>query len=180
MVVINWMRQVCGGAIAGPSWKEADLLSILTEELPEEQVVVWFAYNAELAAIWKAVRDAGISATWITGETTMDERAARIQRFQSGTRRVLLIQQACGQYGLDLSAADTAIYYSSTYRCELRMQSEERIFAVGKPNDLLVIDMVTNDSVDEVVLESVAMKKADGSLLLAKIKLGNPNPRNAA
>jgi len=176
MVVINWLRQLCGGLIdtAPCPWKVDELVHILTKELPTEQIVVWFAYNQELTNVWHALKPHSINATWITGTTKQADRRERMLSFQRGERRVMLIQQACGQYGIDLSAADSAIYYSSTYRYGLRAQSEERIYQVGKTRDLLIIDFVTKDSVDEVVLESVANKKNDASFLMSKLNLQPP------
>lgn len=178
MVVGTWLRQICGGSVPNvPNpWKAEELLRIIIDELPTESIVVWFSFNHEIFHIWNLLKQKApnISACWITGVSTQEERAERMQRFQSGQRRVMLIQQACGQYGIDLSAADTAVYYSSTYRYELRAQSEDRIYKVGKPNDLLCIDLVTEDSADEVVLDSVAEKKSDASYLMAKLNLKPP------
>lgn len=174
MVVVSWLRRLTGGTLATnpltfmDSWKFAELLSIVTEEMPNDQLVVWFAFNADLARSYKLLKENGVSCTWITGEVDQDQRRERVAGFNSGRYRVFLCQQACGQYGIDLGSADTAIYFSTHYSYELRAQSEERIYRVGKQNDNLIIDLVTEGTVDEDCLSSIKEKRTDASLLLSK------------
>jgi SNF2 family DNA or RNA helicase len=175
LVVISWLRRVCGGVLPLkpityiPTWKLDETIHIVTKELPGESVVVWFAYNAEISLVYAALKREGVRCSWITGSTSQEERRDRIKGFQDKKIQVILVQQKCGQYGIDLSAADTAIYYSCDYSYNLRAQSEERIFKVGKPNDLLIIDLITKDSVDETIAETIQGKKSDASLLLARL-----------
>jgi hypothetical protein len=175
LVVISWLRRIVGGVLPTkpiqiiPGWKCAELVHIAEEELPTDSIVVWFAFNAEIALAYAALIKAGVTCSWINGATSQEDRRERIHGFQSGKYRLMLVQQKCGQYGIDLSKADTAIYYSCDYSYNLRAQSEERIFKVGKPNDLLIIDFITADSIDEAVEETIKDKKSDAGLLLARL-----------
>ena len=176
MVVHSWLRRICGGIFPTKppqfidSWKYSELLGLLSDELSNQSVVVWYSFNSELANSFKLLKEAGISTTWITGECSFEDRKDRIGAFQDGSRRVILIQEMCGQFGIDLSRADTCIYFSTHYSYELRAQSEERIFAVGKPNDNLIIDFVTRDTIEEGIQENLAGKKSDAALLLARYR----------
>jgi SNF2 family DNA or RNA helicase len=163
-----WMQRISGGFSPdrdNPEWLDSgkvdELVTLLTGELKNEQVVVWFRFNEELAATYHTLREKGIDAVAITGATDVDKRNVRQLRFQSGDARVICIQVGVGRYGLDLSAADTAIYYSNTYEYEARAQSEDRIVHVRKKQPLLYIDLVTEGTPDEDAVDALRDKDVD-------------------
>lgn len=162
-VVANWLRQIAGGHAPGasvPCWKVREVVGLLTGELARESAVVFFVYNRELARVWRALRNARVSGiTWLAGEVPLEERARRIRLFSQGRRRVMLAQVKCARMGIDLSAADTAIYYSSPWSFEDRRQSEFRIESALKSTTTLIVDLVTRDSVDEAVQETMLERR---------------------
>jgi SNF2 family DNA or RNA helicase len=145
------------------------VVSLITGELVREQVVVWFAFNRELARVWQALKKAGVEATWVAGEVGMDERRRRAGLFQEGKRRVMLAQIKCARMGVDLSAADTEIYFSNSWSFEDRKQSEDRIEHPNKKATLLVIDLVTEGTVDEDVVETMKERRADTAWFVSKV-----------
>ncbi len=68
----------------------------------------------------------------------------------------------CGKFGLDLSAASTAIYYSNGFSHEDRAQSEDRIEHLRKREPLLFVDLVTRGSTDRTVLSLLRQKVSAG------------------
>jgi SNF2 family DNA or RNA helicase len=174
VAVVSWLRRMASGCMPGnrfmPCWKYDELLRILKQELPNDQVVVWFAYNAELTRTWRMLKEEGISATWITGRTKLEQRRKRMRMFERGSRRVMLCQVRCGRYGLDFSVADTAVYLSSPCSYDTRRQSEDRVESIHKNTDQLIIDMITNGTTDEIVAEALQDKKAGVAYLMGRIE----------
>ena len=170
VVAANWMNQISGGYIHGNdgrtaslgSKKTRELLDLLQGELAEEQCVVWFRFNAELWAVREAVMTTGIRCECIWGNVPPEERNLWCQKFSKGEFRVLLVQLKCGKFGLDLSAASTAIYYSNGFSHEDRAQSEDRIEHPRKKEPLLFVDLLTKDSSDAKVLRMLKQKVAVG------------------
>jgi hypothetical protein len=173
--VTTWLHRIAGGHSPGRTlecWKYEELADLVTTgELAGEPVVVWFAFNRELARMWKLLREREVSATWITGTIDKRERAVRLDRFRKGQRHVILMQMACGKFGSNLSIADTAIYFSGTYSIETREQTEDRIVMPGKTGIQLYIDMLSRDSIDETILEGCKEKRASAKWLLDRIQL---------
>jgi SNF2-related domain/Helicase conserved C-terminal domain len=171
--VLTWLRRMIGGSMPGkslPSWKYDELKSLLTTgDLQDQQVVVWFAFNNELARTWRMLKAEGISTTWIAGESSLEERMERCKLFAKGKRRVMLAQIACGKYGLNLATADTAIYFSSTYSQEARKQSEDRIVMPNK-GPLLYIDMITDGTIDEDILEAKNQRTISSKWMLDRVE----------
>ena len=171
-----WLARIAGGFSPDQEHprlisdtKLAELMTILTEELPNEPVVVWYRFNEELHATSLLLFDAKIPHKCITGETTVEQRRAAVADFQAGRFNVLLMQINCGKFGLNTSRASTAIYYSNSYELEARAQSEDRIVHMAKQEPLLYIDLVTGGTVDEAVVEALRDKKLTAKQFMNRI-----------
>ncbi len=158
----HWMRQLCGGFIDRRlywSGKIDELVSLVTGELAAEQVVIWFSYNPELRACLEALRKKRVRCEVMLGDVKPERRRELERHFRRGWFRVFLIQEAVAETGLDLSTADTAIYFSNHPGLEKRAQSEDRLIHPLKKSPCLYIDLVVKDSVEEVVSEKLGVKK---------------------
>lgn len=162
-VKLLWMARLAGGyANEKGSWFESkfeELKNLLTTELSGEQVVVWFRFNAEIEHASRTLEKARITHASINGATDEATRAEFRKSFHEGKLRVLLLQQKVGMFGLDLSCASTAIYFSNGYSSENRRQSEDRIEHPLKREQLLLIDLVTEDTVDEDIAKILQRKE---------------------
>lgn len=163
-----WMQRVAGGFSpdrANPAVmsdaKLREILALLTGELKGEPLVVWFHFNEELAYVYHALKDKGYSVMALLGATPLEKRFDRLAKFQKGRFQIFCIQEALGQFGLDLSRADTEIYYSNAWSLELRNQSQDRLVHPKKKVPLLAIDLVTEGSTDEDVVETLMDKSID-------------------
>lgn len=156
-----WLRQLCGGVVEGKLvWrgKIDELLDLLRGELRGEQVVVWFMYNDELRVALREVANASIACDYLMGDIPIEERMRRIKRFRAGAARIMLCQQAVAQEGVDLSCADTAIYYSEPPGMKAYCQTEDRVVKLGKKG-VLILHLVVKGSVDEDLRVAQAAKK---------------------
>lgn len=172
-VVRTWLQQLAGGY---PPEKELQsphklklLTDLLTGELRREPVVVWFRFNSELDAAFAELQRLGVSCCRISGLVGRELRRERIADCRAGKTRVALVQLACGKYGLNYSWASTAIYYSNSEQNELRAQSVDRIVDVAKKGPLLIIDLVTRETVDQDIVEALSDKGLESRYFMRKI-----------
>lgn len=160
----TWMHRIAGGFDAkgekhiGKA-KLSELLDLLQRELAGDQVVVWFRFLSELEAVRVALISEGITVGHLTGDTPKDARGELVAGFRRGDFRVALCQVQVGRYGLDLSSASTAVYYSNSFAHEDRAQSEDRIAHPKKEEPLLILDLVTEGTVDEDLLLALGTKR---------------------
>lgn len=172
VVCSNWLSRVAGGH--GYKWglvndgKARQLVELLRGELKAESVIVFFRYTREIMLCEERLRRAGIRVAVMTGATHPTERAERCRKFQEGRIPVLLLQIAIGKFGLNLARASTAIYYSNSYSMENRAQSEDRIVHPEKREPLLYIDLVTEGSIDEDLLDALRTKRIESRFFLQK------------
>jgi SNF2 family DNA or RNA helicase len=161
---ITWLARLAGGfdpegLIHLSTRKLDELCRLLKEDLQNEQVVVWFRFNSELLAAVKRLSELDIKVAYITGKIDKKDRPPIVKAFQSNKVQVLAMQVKCGRFGLDCSAADTAIYYSNPYDGEDRAQTEDRIVHPNKTKPLLLIDLITKGSIDEDVIRILKRKR---------------------
>ena len=162
-----WLERIAGGFSPDKHLlsdaKAKELASLLEDELEGEPLVVWFRFNTEIAFVAQFLTSRGYTVTRLTGATSIDDRRARLKKFQTGKAQVILVQEALGQYGLNLSVSDTEVYYSNAWSYEMRTQSQDRIIHPSKRHPLLAIDLVTEGTTDEDVVATLADKRVDAN-----------------
>lgn len=154
-----WARRLTGGYYDKEfMWdgKLKVLEELLTGELAREQVVVWAEFKLEGRAICGILGD---EAAYISGDVPTQQRVSIRADFMSGKTRVLVCQPECFRHGVDLSCADTMVYYSSPLGLETRQQTEDRTIRIGKGSPALVVDLLVENSVDEDILVSLKRKE---------------------
>lgn len=167
-----WLHQLASGFLGEQMvWpgKVNQLLELLQGELRHEQVVVWFKFNAPLHAAAKALTGKKVTNGLIIGEETRAAREATINRFRRGELRVLLCQVKCGKTAIDLSNSSTAIYFANSYSLEERRQSEDRILNPKKREPLLYLDLVTEQSVEEDLVEVLKSKAGESRFYMSQL-----------
>ena len=102
------------------------------------------------------------------GGVDMDERPGIIRRFQDpeDDLRFLIANPQTAGYGLTLTTADLAIYYSNSYNLELRLQSEDRIHRIGQKRRPVYIDIFAPDTVDEKIMTALRSKRDVAELVM--------------
>lgn len=150
-----------------PYEKMDALLKITSEQLRESQVLIWCRLIDEIFAVRDALASIGINAPLIWGDVPVHEREQIRQEFQAGFHRVCIMQVQTGKVGLDFSAADTAIYFSNALDADSRIQSEDRVCHLRKTGQtVLIIDLVTSSSIEEVVVDLLVNKQVKSQMFL--------------
>lgn len=170
LVVRQWLSGICGGRpkhlpkTCHHNAKLNELLELLEGELKGEQVVVWFRHRAELVAVTKKVREAGLRVRCIYGDTPVMLRKMYRRKFVLHKLDVLCLQMQTGKYGIDLSTSNTAIYYSMTDDPEDFAQSMERIEHPKKKAILLYLVLLAADTIDEDRYKALREKNVDSKM----------------
>lgn len=172
----QWMRRMCAGEVDGEVvWKAKyhELVRLLSNELRREKVVIWFTYNSQLYAVEKELRKhiPTASCLAVTGNVKPAVRRVYYGMWRKGKARLLLLQVRVAQMGLDFSAADTAIYFSSPASVSIRTQSEDRICHPQKKQAVLYIDFLCRDSVEEDLYYAVRKRRARSGRTLSRAVL---------
>jgi SNF2 family DNA or RNA helicase len=175
-----WLQQMASGWLSNKHlWagKSFQLFELLSGELKNEQVVVWFRFNNALRYCFDLLKEFKVAK--ITGEESREKRESAINEFRAGRLRVLLLQIKCGKSAIDLSNSSTAIYFTNSHSLEERKQSEDRILNPSKKEPLLYLDLVTEGTVEADILQLLREKSGESqfykSKLLEMLKKPNDN-----
>ena len=173
-VQYGWLHQLSSGWF-GPDClyrgKVEALEDLLESELRSEQVVVWFKFNAPLRYCLQSLAAKRIPVGAIYGAESRQQREASIDAFREGRYRVLLCQIKCAKTAIDLSNSSTSIYFANSPSNEERKQSEARIAHPLKKKANLYIDLLTENTVEEDILETLKSKRQESAFYWSKILL---------
>lgn len=142
---------------------------IVSGELANERaLIVWCRWRRERERLAHMLAVKNIPVPEIYGGQQQKQREAHLEFFQdvkSPHRRVLLAQQHAGGFGLNLTAAHTAVYLSNDWSYSTRVQSEDRTHRIGQNNPCLYIDVVAvgpkgQRTVDHAILDALRAKKS--------------------
>ncbi len=146
-------------ALDTPSNKITALFEVL-DELGEDKPVAVFAQSRKLIELAASeLERKGISTAMVTGAVDPALREANVQRFQRGNARVALVTLGAGSEGINLFAADTAVFLQRSYSFGQSLQAEARVHRIGQEADsVTIIDLVSEGTVDEAVIAALQSK----------------------
>jgi SNF2 family DNA or RNA helicase len=132
------------------------LLDILSNI--DSKVIIWARFKADLKALEGALKPLSVS---YHGEVPNDERSSAVARFQNDPEvKYFIGQPQSGGFGLTLTAADFAIYYSNSFDLETRLQSEDRCHRIGTKTNVTYIDLEAPRTVDSKIIKALRDKKS--------------------
>jgi len=137
-----------------------ELLDILEET--DGKVIIWAVYRHDIKEITNVLsgRYGKNSVESFFGDTLDRDRQDIIDRFQDreSDLRFFVGNPKTGGYGLTLTASHTVIYYSNSYDLEIRLQSEDRAHRISQDKKVTYIDLITEDTVDELIVKNLRSK----------------------
>lgn len=155
-----WLRRLCGGfkdKAFIDKYKVQELMDLLNNELSGKNGIIWCNFIEEIKILSKIFLNLKIRHDYIYGDVVPEVRKEVINSFKNNNFRLLIVQPETVKYGVDLSCADFSIYFSSPCGLETRQQSEDRIALNDSP---LIIDLITENSVDEDIYDSWLKKES--------------------
>lgn len=133
-----------------PSCKVDDLVEFISDNGGKQLVVAAVSKQLiNLAA--ERLRKDGITYGLITGDQTLDERAAAERNFQAGKTQVVLLTEATGGTGITLTAADTIYFMERSYSVTENTQTEDRVYRIGSEihQSISVVVAISCDTVED-------------------------------
>jgi SNF2 family DNA or RNA helicase len=121
----------------------------------ETQVIIWCRFKEEVKQIEKLLE--GNCVTYY-GETKDREKSEQL--FKDGVVQYFIGTPGTGGIGLNLTNADTVIYYSNDFDLEHRAQSEDRTHRIGQKHSVVYIDLQAANSVDQYITMKLRNKEA--------------------
>ncbi len=164
-IVAGSLRNEDGETIVLKNNRVRTVLDLLEET--SGKVVIFAVFQTDIQQLEKAIAEkfGENSVASYYGKTPQDERQRIIDKFQDSESelRYFISNPQTGGRGITLTEASTMIFYSNSYDLELRVQAEDRIHRIGQEKSCTYIDLVSENTVDEKILQN----------LLSKVKISN-------
>ena len=176
-ILITKLQQVCGGTLKDDGGrahrvgnaKEKKVKSILDRN--QGPFVIYCRYRQEIIALERLCRRRyqRVEILWgkVKDKGKKKSRTDLLNRFQSGLIDVLIVQFKTGGVGVELSAGNTGIVYSTTYswidfdQVMARMNHRDRVSAAR------IYLIYVRDTIEEDIYE-LLLKKEGGSKAVLK------------
>jgi len=165
------LQQLTGG-FATPDDKERpvqvstvklDALSDILDDYVVDggrKLVIFARFRAELKAIRDMLAKKNIGCGYIDGDVPIGERGDIVRRFQEEPDcMVFLAQLQTANFGITLTAASTAVFYSWDYNYANYQQATARIHRIGQKENCTYIHLVVEDTIDDKVLKALKSKE---------------------
>ncbi len=168
MVKLLRLQQVAGGWVKTDdgqhhrvdSAKEKLLADTLEDIGPDEPVVIFCRFHADLDAAHEAVKAAGFASLELSG------RRDELKRWQAGEAQVLAVQISAGGVGVNLTRARYSILYSLSFSLGEYDQCLARTHRPGQLRPVLHIHLVAKHTVDERIQRALDRRaEVVGSIL---------------
>ena len=128
------------------------LIETVTDMVAEgRKILIFSQFTSMLALIEQRLQSENIRFSKLTGQTK--KRTEAIEAFQSGQVPVFLISLKAGGVGLNLTTADTVIHYDPWWNPAAEDQASDRAWRIGQDKPVFVYKLITNQSIEEKILD---------------------------
>ena len=101
----------------------------------------------------------GFSYVRLDGSIATDKRQAIVQSFNENPKIMVFISSTrVGGIGINLTAADTVIFYDSDWNPAVDKQAQDRCHRIGQIRDVTVYRLVTAHTIEENILMTSSVK----------------------
>jgi len=143
------------------SGKLASLEELLEEVADGDHRALIFCQSTEMLDVIQAhLPDWGHTHLRLDGSTPGPKRQILVDTFNSGDARCFLISTLAGGTGLNLTGADTVIFYDHDWNPANDRQAEDRAYRIGQTRNVTVYKLITEGTIEEKIIERQERKMA--------------------
>ena len=109
----------------------------------------------------------------LDGNTPVTERQVLIDRYndEPDTLFIFLLSTRAGGVGINLTSADTVIFYDIAFNPQVDRQAEDRCHRLGQLKEVTIYKMITTETVDEHMLRMADRKAQLNDVMLEEVSL---------
>jgi len=152
--------------ISGKMNRLKDLLIKLKEE--GHRVLIFSQMTKMMNILGNFFNREGHSFIRLDGSTPVSDRQVLIDKYNQfpDDYFIFLLSTRAGGLGINLSTADTVIFYDIAFNPQVDRQAEDRCHRIGQKKQVNVITLLTKDSCEEQIWEMAHEKKELNDIML--------------
>lgn len=157
-------------------WRVAGKFELLSRMLPKlaatkHRVLIFFQMTQVMTIMEDFIgHSLGLKYLRLDGSTKTEDRSEMLKTFNAPDSPyfAFLLSTRAGGLGLNLQSADTVIIFDSDWNPHQDLQAQDRAHRIGQTKEVRIFRLVTNDSVEEYILERAQFKLSlDGKVIQA-------------
>ncbi|CAH2352316.1 nuclear protein Sth1p/NPS1 [[Candida] railenensis] len=156
-------------------WRTSGKFELLDRVLPKfkvsgHRVLMFFQMTQVMDIMEDFLRWRDMKYLRLDGSTKADERQDMLKVFNAPNSDYFcfLLSTRAGGLGLNLQTADTVIIFDTDWNPHQDLQAQDRAHRIGQKNEVRILRLISNDSVEEVILERAHQKlDIDGKVIQA-------------
>lgn len=156
-------------------WRVSGKFELLDRILPKfkasgHRVLMFFQMTQVMDIMEDFLRWKEMKYLRLDGATKAEDRQDMLKLFNSEGSGYFcfLLSTRAGGLGLNLQSADTVIIFDTDWNPHQDLQAQDRAHRIGQKNEVRILRLITNDSVEEVILERAHQKlDIDGKVIQA-------------
>lgn len=156
-------------------WRCAGKFELLDRVLPKfkasgHRVLMFFQMTQIMDIMEDFLRLNDLKYLRLDGSTKPDDRTQLLKLFNAPNSEyfAFLLSTRAGGLGLNLQTADTVIIFDTDWNPHQDLQAQDRAHRIGQKNEVRILRLITEDSVEEMILERAHQKlDIDGKVIQA-------------
>ncbi|GEQ67137.1 hypothetical protein JCM33374_g800 [Metschnikowia sp. JCM 33374] len=156
-------------------WRTSGKFELLDRILPKfkqtgHRVLIFFQMTQIMDIMEDFLRLRDMKYMRLDGGTKSDDRTTLLKLFNApgSDYFCFLLSTRAGGLGLNLQSADTVIIFDSDWNPHQDLQAQDRAHRIGQKNEVRILRLITEDSIEEMILErAVAKLEIDGKVIQA-------------
>ena len=103
----------------------------------------------------------------LDGTTKVEMRQALMERFNNNSKYfIFILSTRSGGVGINLTGADTVIFYDSDWNPTMDAQAQDRCHRIGQTRDVHIYRLISERTVEENILKKANQKRLLGDLAI--------------
>lgn len=130
------------------------LIELINQSIDgKHKVLVFSQFTSILKNISKVLKENNIKYSYLDGSISSSDRMKMVNEFNEGDKNIFLISLKAGGTGLNLTSADIVIHFDPWWNPAVEDQATDRAHRIGQKNSVEVIKLISNDTIEEKILE---------------------------
>ena len=161
---LGYVLRISEGTVVDP--KHDPRLDLLQSILrPGDPTVVWAKFTKDVDKVMALATTLNLTPVRYDGTVSSDDKEANKFAFQEGRAGLIVGNTRAGGRGIKLSRGTTMVYYSNQFGLLPRLQSESRTEDAEKTVGTNIIDLIADDTIDEVILSAFRQQLSVAALI---------------
>lgn len=133
----------------------------------QHRVLIFTQMTRMLDVLEQFLNHHGHTYLRLDGSTRVDQRQALMERFNAD-RRIFcfILSTRSGGVGVNLTGADTVVFYDSDWNPTMDAQAQDRCHRIGQTRDVHIYRLVSEETIEENILKKANQKRMLGDLAI--------------